>query len=154
MKTAIKRAPSKALTKPEGIINNKPKLHEAMAVGDVAHQGDLCLVRISSLPRSAKTRSDRQLADGSTQGSRHVMTRGEIYNADAGEIIELIHAANGIRIENRSCIGPVFVSPADPAATDLDHPEHGPQGFPPNAVIATVFQRNLDSEQREARVMD
>ena len=37
---------------------------------------------------------------------------------------------------------------------DLTHPEHGNQGFSAGAVCAVVYQRNLDAEEREARVLD
>lgn len=137
----------------ERITNDAPKLHEVFEVGDVAHQGDLIVVRIGVLPKSARPRKDRQLADGSTQGSRHVLERGEAFDADAGEVASLIRQANGARVDSKY-VGPVFVSPQAPTADDLTHPEHGNQGFPAGAVCAVVYQRNLDAEQREARVAD
>jgi uncharacterized protein (UPF0335 family) len=36
----------------------------------------------------------------------------------------------------------------------LTHPEHGNHGFPAKTVCAVVYQRNLDAEEREARVRD
>jgi len=150
-KTRTKRTTSAA--KPECIVNNAPKLLESFETGDVSHQGDLIIVRIAALPASAKPRADRQLAIGDTQGSRHVMTRGEVYDADANEVAEAILAATGHRV-GAQYIGPVFVSPESPTAHDLTHPEHGHQGFPAGAVCAVVYQRNLDAEERERRVMD
>lgn len=137
----------------ESIINNAPKLHEVFDIGSVAHQGDLIIVRIAGLPKSARRRENRQLADGSTQGSRHVMSRGDVYDADAAHVAKLIQDATGVRVE-RQYVGPVFVSPAEPSENDLTHPEHGHQGFPAGAVCAVVFQRNLDAEEQAARVAD
>lgn len=138
---------------PEAIINNAPKLHATFESGDVAHQGDLIVVAIKSLPRSAKPRKNRQLADGSTQGSRHVLERGDVYDCDAQEAAKLIREANGCQVAV-AYIGPVFQSPANPTENDLTHPEHGHQGFPAGAVCAVVFQRSLDQEEREQRVVD
>jgi hypothetical protein len=137
----------------EGIVNNAPKLHANFQLGDVSHQGDLIIVRIAELPTSAKPRMSRQLADGDTQGSRHVMTRGRVFDADRNEVAKMIHNATKVKVDPQF-VGPVFVSPKKPKATDLDHPEHGQQGFPAGAVCAVVFQRNLDAEERVQRVRD
>lgn len=137
----------------ERLVNDEPKLLEAFTPGSVAHQGDLIIVGLSSLPASARPRANRQLAEGDTQGSRHVLKRGEIFDADPIEVSKLIHAITGTIVE-AEYIGPVFISPADPTAADLDHPEHGSQGFPPGTICAVVYQRNLDHEERESRVRD
>ncbi len=147
------RTAKKKVVALEAIINNEPKLHATFEVGDVSHQGDLIIVRIASLPVSAKPRTNRQLAEGKTQGSRHVMTRGKVYDADAAEVAGLIKSATKCDVAE-AYIGPVFVSPAKPAAKDLAHPEHGPQGFPAGSICAVVYQRNLDQEEREQRVRD
>jgi hypothetical protein len=68
-------------------------------------------------------------------------------------VADLIERATRVRVEQRY-VGPVFVSPSTPTADDLTHPEHGNQGFPAGAVCAVVYQRNLDAEEREARVAD
>ena len=141
------------IARPEAIVNDEAKLHSTFEPGDVSHQGDLVIVAIRSLPASAKPRSNRQLADGATQGSRHVLERGDVYDASPAEVSELILAATGMRIDQRY-VGPVFVSPDKPTAKDLNHPEHGPQGFPAGAICAVVYQRSLDQEEREMRVQD
>lgn len=138
---------------PESIVNDASRLHESFEVGDVAHQGDLIFVRVESLPKSAKASRERQLADGNTQGSRHILSRGKCYAADAGELAMLISSANGCKIDAKY-IGPVFVSPKFPTADDVTHPEHGNHGFPAGAVIVCVYQRSLDAEEREQRVRD
>lgn len=134
----------------ETIINNQPKLLEVFEIGDVSHQGDLTIIRIKHLPKSAKKRTNRQLAEGNTQGSRHVLARGLIYDADKEELAKYIHDATGETVE-MDFIGPVFVSPDVPTANDLTHPEHGHQGFPAGAICAIVYQRNWDQIQAVAR---
>lgn len=137
----------------ERIVNDDPKLIEDFEPGCVAHQGDVIIVSIGSLPKSAKPRSNRQVADGDTQGSRHILDRGEIFDADATEVSGMIRAANGCQVESKY-IGPVFVSPESPTENDLTHPEHGDLGFAAGSVCAVVFQRNLDADEREVRSRD
>lgn len=138
----------------ENIVNDAAKLHPSFELGDAAHQGDLIIVRIASLPLSAKPRKNRQLADGDTQGSRHVLVRGQVYDAGRAEVVDLIRSATGYTVEEQY-VGPVCMSPAEPTADDLTHPEHGNQGFPAGAVCAVVYQRNWDQEQQAAaRVAD
>lgn len=139
---------------PESIINDAPKMLEAFSVGDVTHQGDLTIVCIATLPKSAKPRKSQQIADGETQGSRHILRDGiAVYGCDPKEVAAAIKAANGCGI-GLPYIGPVFVSPANPTEHDLSHPEHGHQGFSAGAVCAVVIQRSLDAEEREQRVQD
>lgn len=139
--------------KQEVIVNDAPKLHATFEPGDVSHQGDLMIVAIKSLPKSAKPRQNRQLADGDTQGSRHILSRGDVFDADVSELSILIEQVAGCQI-GQQYIGPVFVAPKNPTCNDLSHPEHGNQGFPAGTVCAVVYQRSLDQEQREARVQD
>lgn len=153
MKTALKKNQKLLAPPQERIANDDPKLIETMSVGDTSHQGDLIIVAIGVMPKSARPRANRQLADGDTQGSRHILLRGDVFDADAAEIAALIRKANGCDV-GLEYIGPVFVSPKEPTAEDLDHPEHGSQGFPDGMVCAVVYQRNLDSEERERRTRD
>jgi hypothetical protein len=139
--------------KPEAIVNNEAKLLSTFSVGDVSHQGDLMIVGIARLPDSARPRSNRQLADGNTQGSRHVLERGDVFDADALEVLELILEATKCPVAE-VYIGPVFISPAEPTPDDLTHPEHGNQGFPAGQVCAVVYQRNLVIEQEAKGARD
>ena len=154
MATKTKKHVSKLAAKPETIINNSPRIFtEAdFPIGTVSHQGDVIFVRIAKLPQSAKTRADRQLAIGNTQGSRHVLTTGNVYEADHREIVKAIAAVcKGITVGD-AYVGPVFQTTDGKAY--VDHPEHGPQGFEGDMTIASVYQRSLDSEERERRVQD
>jgi hypothetical protein len=159
MKTkSTKEAPKKLAESKERLVNDAAKLHASFEPGDVTHQGDLIIVSIGVLPASAKPRANRQLADGDTQGSRHVLDRGDIFDADPEAVASLILKAT----DKAGCecavdpqyIGPVFRSPVDPTADDLTHPEHGNQGFPAGTICAVVYQRNLDDEEREQRTRD
>lgn len=135
----------------ERIVNNEPRTFTdaEMGVGDVTHQGDVILVRISELPKSAKPRSNHQLAEGNTQGSRHILVGGSVYDCDAADVVKSIASACKNTHVDARYIGPVFTTPAT-----LEHPEHGHQSWDCYAVIAVVYQRNLDAEQREQRVLD
>jgi len=135
----------------ESIKNDATKVHESFEVGDVAAQGDLHFVAITSLPGSAKPRPNRQLADGDTQGSRHVLRDGEAFDCEVGEVREAIKAATGCDVPPQY-IGPVFHG--GKAQSYVEHPEHGDQQFPSDCVIATTYQRTLDREEREMRVQD
>ena len=135
------------------MVNDVPKLLSAFATGDVSHQGDIMIVGIASLPKSAKPRDNRQLADGTTQGSRHVLDRGDVYDCASDDVVAAIAAATGCMVDP-DYVGPVFVSPVDPTENDLTHPEHGNQGFPACQVCAVVYQRTVDAEQRIQRLRD
>lgn len=153
MSIAKLRSKSRVKKTHEAIVNDAPKLHATFEPGDVSHQGDLIIVAIHKLPASAKLRKNRQLADGDTQGSRHILEHGDVYDCDRAEVVVAIKKANGV-IVNERYIGPVFVSPESPTENDLTHPEHGNQGFPDGTVCAVVVQRSLDAEEREQRVAD
>lgn len=143
----VEPAPRKA---PEGIMNNATRTFTDFPVGEVSHQGDIIIVSIAGVPAGAKPRKNRQLAEGNTQGSRHVLDRGEVFDCNAAEVSHAIHRATGGKGNpDAKYIGPVFKGPAY-----LSHPEHGHQEFPAGATCAVVYQRNLDAEEREARVQD
>lgn len=135
------------------IINDAPKMLATFASGDVSRQGDIYIVGIASLPKSAKPRESLQLADGATQGSRHVLERGAVYQCEPSEVAAAIKSATGHDVD-ADYIGPVFVAPDEPTENDLTHPEHGNQGFTAGQVCAVVYQRTVDAEQRIQRVRD
>ena len=99
-----------------------------------------------------KSRSNRQLADGNTQGSRHTLRGGEVFDCDSREVSALVgDACRGVSVDEKY-IGPVFRT-LDGVA-DVVHPEHGDHYYRGDMIIATVFQRNLDAEEMERRVVD
>ncbi len=138
----------------EHIVNDAPRTFtEAdFPVGTSAHQGDLILVRIETLPASAKPRTDRQLAIGSTQGSRHVLERGRPYDCKASEVVAAIQCVCPKAVVSEEYAGPAFQCSRGRA--DLVHPEHGNHTYVGEMTIAVVYQRNLDAEERERRTLD
>lgn len=132
----------------EKIKNNDTRNFDAWRPGDVAAQGDLNIVCVRTMPKSAKPRQNRQMADGETMGSRHIVTRGDCFDADAKELARLVKEATGKDVRDRY-MGPLFTGPAT-----LDHPEHGNHEYPLECVNVVVFQRVLDAEERERRVLD
>ena len=151
MKTATKQ---RAKQVSERIVNDQPRTFTDadFPVGSVSHQGDLILVRIEAMPKSAKPRMDRQLAVGSTQGSRHILDVGVPYDCDAAEVAAAIKAVCPKAEIGQQYIGPVFST--DKGKADLLHPEHGNLHWRGCMVIAVVYQRSLDSEEREQRIQD
>jgi len=151
--TKNKARRAKATPPVENITNDATRtVTDAMlGVGECQAQGDLYIVRLPGLPASARPRRDRQLADGNTQGSRHVCTVGDAYDADADELVRMIRTATRCGV-GRQYVGPVIRTVEGKAY--VEHPEHGDLDFRGDMVLAVVFQRALDAEEREARVAD
>jgi hypothetical protein len=128
---------------------NQPVPHPTWAAGDATPQGDLLFVALQTMPKSAKARINRQLAEGDTKGSRHVAQGGVVHDADKAELRAMIHAATGCDV-SANYIGPVFTGDVI-----VEHPEHAHQSFPAiPGCTAVVYQRNLDAEEREQRARD
>lgn len=138
----------------ESMVNDAPRVFDAAGwtVGSAAHQGDVILVRIAGLPAGATPRKNRQVAEGDTQGSRHVLYGGDIYDVPVEAVAAAVKAAcPKADVQPRYC-GPVYVTDKN---TALRHPEHGDHEYAEaGCVVAVVFQRNLDAEMREQRVAD
>ncbi|MCE5269153.1 MAG: hypothetical protein LLG00_14855 [Planctomycetaceae bacterium] len=138
----------------EAIVNDAPRTFTDadFPVGSVAHQGDLILVRLAALPANAKRRRERQLAQGNTQGSRHVLKRGVPYDCEPAAVAGAVQSlCKGVSVAPEY-IGPVFATSRGVA--DLVHPEHGDHFYRGDMVIGVVYQRNLDAEERERRALD
>lgn len=124
--------------------------HETWSPGDCAHQGDLIFVCIHALPPGMNSRENRQLADGDTRGSRHVVEGGNVYDGDAAVLARAVRKATGDRVSpSADYIGPVFTGPCV-----VTHPTHQHQAFPAGTVTVTVYQRNFTIDQREMRADD
>lgn len=132
----------------EVIINNEPK-KLSLSPGDVVHQGDLTLVSIKKLPKSAKEIQEKQLATGNTKGSRHILENGKVYKANSNEICDLIKEV----CPKSKVVGKytdiVFLTPSI-----LTHPEHGDHVYETEGCIAVVHQRIWDQEEKERKVLD
>ena len=155
MTTATITAPQAVSTVDhEPVFNDAAKYNATFCAWDVTHQGDLIFVGLHSLPTRRKPHPTQQLADGDTQGSRHILRDGiAVYDCDTAQTMAAIKKATGTDVGSQY-IGPVFVSPENPTEDDVAHPEHGNQGFPAGCVVAVVYQRNLDAEEIEQRTRD
>ena len=140
--------PPIAVPASEQMTGSPHRVHETFAPGDVVDQGDLTIVGVSALPKSCTSRADRQLAQGDTLGSRHVVVGGNVYDAKAAECAAAIKAATGCDVPAQY-IGPVIEGPCT-----IEHPQHGHHSFPAGTVGIVKYQRNLDAEEREVRARD
>ena len=135
----------------ESIKSGESQTVGTASLGDVVRQGDLYLTVIEVLPPSAKKVKEKQLAPGTTQGSRHVAS-AQLYEVDKREIAEAIVKANlKASMDVERFVGPVVVFDK---ASPVTHPEHGWVTMPAGSVCAVTYQRNLDQEEKERRVQD
>lgn len=121
--------------------------YETWSVGDCTMQGDLIFVAIPELD-GLRPRTNPQLADGNTTGSRHVVTRGECYDANPAAVAKAIKKATGRDVEL------MYVGPVCGPSCYVSHPQHQHKDFGGDCYTAVVFQRNLDSEERAIRAKD
>lgn len=137
----------------ESIINDETRTIDStqLGIGECYAQGDLYFIRISKLPKEAEIRSNRQLAEGETQGSRHICTKGNVYTIPADVLIKQIKSDAKVDV-GENYIGPV-IQTVDGEAY-IEHPEHGDHCYKGDITLVTVYQRSLDAEEREARVRD
>jgi len=114
------------------------QMPEAFAPGDIYWQGDVGLLMLEQLPRGAVLRSERwksdlQLAEGNTKGSRHCIP---IRFEPSVQVHQ--HGTNDI------LDGDVLVASKP---FDLVHPEHGDHiGYPPG-VYRVRYQQNAERER-------
>lgn len=108
------------------------------SLGDVVRQGDLYLVCIDEA--FGQQTKDRQLAPGTTQGSRHVIS------GNCTIVAKYSKAIGSVPLE---LIGPAFRCVED---CRLEHPEHGHKILPSGTSWAVVYQRAYADEIR--RVQD
>lgn len=126
----------------EKIDRSKPqRFPEAASAGDSFRQGDLYITRLDALPSDIKPleakpgQDPAQLAEGTTQGSRHVL--------DSLEGVEMYELATKTALD-----GPILNLAKERTVT---HPEHGHVCLPPGSYAIT-YQRAYAEELR--RVAD
>lgn len=119
---------------------------------DVIRQGDIYIARIPNLPAKMTARKNRQLADGNTQGSRHVLNGdAELYDPDIDGMKEVLAKAYPQLDVQDYQIGPAFETHGP---VTVDHPEHGNRTLTEPGCYAVVFQRSLTADMREERARD
>lgn len=120
----------------ESIKNDETHTLGAASPADAWAQGDVGIVCLDSVPPGCKPiKAERQLAPGTTQGSRHCLT-----SLDG---IEMFSLPNPTALD-----GPVFKTEH---GCEIDHPEHGNVILPPG-VYGVIYQRQYAEELR--RVQD
>lgn len=124
------RRTAKAKCKPD------PQTYGPMSPGDFARQGDVYVTCIARVPRDAVkvTKPSRQVAEGKTQGSRH--------------LVDDLSAVTQYRLAAPTVLdGPVIDAPR---GFSLLHPEHGDMTFAPG-VYQIGYQRQFAEELRRVR---
>jgi len=124
------------------------------SMGDNTRQGDLYIVFIprDAIGASAKRTENRQLAEGNTQGSRHIMEGDvEIYT-DHGITGDYIKQISNTRNDiPNDLVGPAIVFKGE--SNRLSHPEHGHKIIPGDLCGVVVYQSTLSGNLRR-RVQD
>ena len=106
-----------------------------LKVGQALRQGDIYLLRVPKTHPRGEVRTDRQLAVGSTRGSRHFAVGGEVYEGTTAP-----------KWAARALLGPLLVNPEV-----VTHPEHAHVRFAGAYTIQVTHQ--LDAVSM-ARVQD
>jgi hypothetical protein len=140
------RAMQEVQAEAEKIKNDETAVIGTVSKGDVIRQGDIYLVAIGAKPAHAKATTNRQLAPGSSQGSRHIL-QGEctVYTCKPEEVVALIRKSLPKADLHPVLIGPVIETTAQ---CELTHPEHGNRVLPDGEVFASVYQRAFAEEVR------
>ncbi len=126
----------------EAIRNDETQTVGTVSAGDVIRQGDLYLVALGPTPVIGETTptNERQLAPGTTQGSRHTIDGPAKIGraADPRVVATLVNRmVRGAAVEPE-LVGPI-VQTEGPCT--LAHPEHGNFVLPAGETFATIYQR-------------
>jgi hypothetical protein len=119
--------------------DSEQQFPEAATPGDCWRQGDLYITLLGEIPSGMKRvkKPSRQIVPGTTQGSRHC--------------VDSLVGVKMYEIEKPGQLdGPVIECKKERTIT---HPEHGNVVLPPG-IYGIHYQRDLDSEERERRVLD
>lgn len=114
----------------------KVRVVSAIEVDQAVRQGDIYITRIASIPSGVRSIEDRQLAPGTSQGSRHIIV------GDGLALSARLNDSNPLQ-------GPYIK--AEKSFT-VEHPEHGHINMPAGDYSCT-YQRDFSAEEL-ARVRD
>lgn len=103
-----------------------------MKPGEYARQGDVYVTRLNELPELGKPYEGRQLAPGTSKGSRHVVALS--VDADLFDVVQP-GPLDGPIIDAKSRLL-------------IEHPEHGHLDLPPG-VYAVTYQRDYARERAD-----
>ncbi|MAH49390.1 hypothetical protein CMI37_26435 [Candidatus Pacearchaeota archaeon] len=112
--------------------DSEQQFPEAATPGDYWRQGDLYITLLDELPSGLTETNERQLAPGTTQGSRHIVEGGAtVYDQDSDALTGPVVEVTGRAV--------------------ITHPEHGNVALPTGSYAIT-YQRAFADELR--RVAD
>lgn len=132
----------------EAIRNDEHASVEVFSTGDVLRQGDLYLTCLGAAPTRAGKYTGRQLAPGTTQGSRHVVVGDcELYTPDESDAVAKLNQVVPATKGHRQFTGPVIVAKSP---VTIEHPEHGDRTIPSGVYLVT-FQKVWANEIRRTQ---
>lgn len=141
----VTQAIERVRTRAEEVANTNREVlrfSEAASPGDNLRQGDIYIFLLNGLPKTAKPRPvNLQLAEGETQGSRHIL--------DSDKHVEMFDAPAPEGWADH-LVGPVMRLKSERTIT---HPEHNHITLA-SGVYRVFYQRSLDREEREIRARD
>lgn len=132
----------------ERIKNDEPARVGAMSPGDVVRQGDIYVMLLDREIDGGKPSGSRQLAPGSSQGSRHVASG----DCDVLTVPEREAVAAMNRLAPSTKGQPLFIGPMIVARgpVTLEHPEHGHRTIEGDSAYLVTYQRTWANEVRRA----
>lgn len=136
------------LAEAETIKNDAAAALEVMSPSDSCRQGDVYVIMLDEAPTKASDFAGRQLAPGSTQGSRHVAVGNcELYTPDDASATAILNRLIPATKNHQQFFGPV-IQAAEPVT--IEHPEHGDRTLPVGTYLCT-YQRAYADEVRRAQ---
>lgn len=114
-------AAHEAIAKAAATPNTAVRHVKAIAIGEHCRQGDIYVERIKAATKGWKPSKNRQLAPGTSQGSRHVVA-GDVALTVSGEARPVARAGNVARL-----LGPQIVAKG---RFKVEHPEHAHLSLP------------------------
>ena len=143
-KTAYRRV----VTEAEKIRNDEPAMLTVLDPGDVVRQGDVYMIRLGAeLPAKAADWEGRQVAKGTTQGSRHTAEGPcELFEPEEDSAASVLAKLIPATSDHQQFFGPVIRASE---AWTLAHPEHGDRTVPAGDYLI-VQQRAFAQTLRRA----
>lgn len=128
----------------ETIRNDEPATIPPMEPGDCVRQGDVYIVAVDVAP-AGKPYGSRQLAPGTTLGSRHIVEGDcDVLAVDKVEATRLLNRLVPATEGLEQFVGPMIIAKGPITIT---HPEHGWRSLPPGTYLV-VGQRTWAEEVR------
>ena len=130
------------------VLNPESKLNKNGEM-EAIRQGDIYITRLDGMPQgNHKLFGSRQLAEGNTKGSRHVIRE----QSDVK-----IYSPEGMNINDAGdFVGSVLQGPVIDAPNGfyLEHPDHGDIDMRQGGVFRITYQRTFSHEQEIMRAKD